>query len=363
MDSIFVTGFPGFLGSRLLPRLLKRAADARAVCLVQPKFATLAKERADILEGEDVSLAGRIELVEGDLTAEGLGLADQRGLAADVTEIWHLGAVYDLSVPRELGMRVNVDGTRNVLRFAQDCARLRRHHYVSTCYVSGRFCGPFRETDLDCGQSFNNFYEETKFLAEVEVAQAREGGMPTSVYRPSVVVGDSHTGETQKFDGPYFMLRWIARQPRRLALVPLVGDPTMVRFNMVPSDFVIDAIEYLSGLEDSVGRTYQLADPHPLTVDELIDEMCRAVDRRGLRVHMPRRLTIWALDNIDPLERFVGIPASAVPYFVHPAHYDTANVDHDLAGSGIACPPAAQYLPVLVDYMQEHIDADLGVMV
>lgn len=361
--TVLFTGFPGFLGSRLLPRVLRRAPEARAACLVQPKFESLAKERVAALEAADPGLGGRIDLVAGDLTEAGLGLADGARLAAEVTEVWHLAAVYDLSVPRAVGMRVNVEGTRNLLRFAEGCPGLRRHHYVSTCYVSGRHCGPFHESDLDVGQAFNNFYEETKFLAEVEVAEARDGGMPTSVYRPAIVVGDSRTGDTQKFDGPYFLLQWLLRQPRGLALVPLVGDPTMVRFNMVPSDFVVDAIEHLSGLEASAGRTYQLADPRPLTVDELLTEMCRATGRRGLRVPLPRRLTTWALANVEPLARWVGIPADAVEYFVHPTHYDTAQTDADLAGSGVACPPVPDYLPNLVRFMVEHREANVGVMV
>jgi thioester reductase-like protein len=362
MDTILVTGFPGFLGSRLLPRIVRRAAGTRATCLVQPRFAAIASARLEAMVAADPSLDGRVELAIGDITRLGLGLDDAAALASTTTEIWHLAAVYDLSVARDLALRVNVEGTRNVLRFAEDCPALRRHHYVSTCYVSGRHCGPFRESDLDVGQSFNNFYEETKFLAEAEVAASRSGGMPTSVYRPAIVVGDSVTGETQKFDGPYFLLQWLLRQPR-WALAPVVGDPTMSRFNMVPSDFVIDAIEHLSGLDVSAGRTYQLADPRPLTVDQLLEEMCRATARRGVRVRLPRRATEWALGNIGPLERFVGIPADAVRYFVHPTHYDTTNTERDLAGSGIACPPVADYLPTLVGFMQDHRDADLGVMV
>jgi thioester reductase-like protein len=361
--TVLVTGFPGFLGSRLLPRILRRSPGVRAACLVQARFEALAKDRVAALEAAEPSLAGRIDLVGGDITAAGLGLADAPALAARVSEVWHLAAVYDLGVSPDVGRRVNVEGTRNVLRYAESCPGLRRHHYVSTCYVSGRYCGPFHETDLDVGQPFNNHYEETKFLAEVEVAEARDGGMPTSVYRPAIVVGDSRTGDTQKFDGPYFLLQWLLRQPERLALVPLVGDPTMVRFNMVPSDFVIDAIDHLSSLESSAGRTYQLADPRPLTVDGLLTEMCRATGRRGVRVPLPRKLTSWSLRHIGPLEHYVGIPADAVDYFVHPTHYDTARTDADLAGTGVACPPVADYLPTLVRFMVEHRDAHVGVMI
>ena len=357
-----MTGFPGFLGSRLVPRLLDRHPDRRIVCLVQPKFAAAARSRAEELTASMPSGAGRLELVEGDLTVAGLGLADAGALADDVVEIWHLAAVYDLSVPRDLGMRVNVDGTRHVLEFAQGCRSLERHHYVSTCYVSGRWCGPFRETDLDVGQTFNNFYEETKFLAEREVADARRGGMPSTVYRPSIVVGDSRTGETQKFDGPYVILQWLMRQ-RRLALVPYVGDPTMVRFNVVPSDFVLDAITHLSALDDSDGMTYQLADPSPLTVDQVLTAMCEALDLRGIRVHLPHRLAEWALRTIDPLERWLGIPAASIEYFRHPTHYDTTMASSHLAGSGIACPRFPDYLPALIGFLRAHGDADLGVMV
>src|SRR5207247_6389267 len=136
-------------------------------------------------------------------------------------------AIYDLSVSRDAGMRVNVDGTRHVLDFAERCPSLQRFHYVSTCYVSGRHHGVFGEDDLDVGQRFNNFYEETKFLAEVEVR--RRSGLPVTIYRPSVVVGDSRTGETQKFDGPYFVIQWILRQPR-VAFLPVVGRPSRYRF-------------------------------------------------------------------------------------------------------------------------------------
>src|SRR4051794_33689505 len=122
MGTIFFTGFPGFLGVELLPRVLRRSPGATATCLVQPKFASLARRREAEIVAADPSLAGRIVLVEGDITVAGLGLDDPAALAAGTSEVWHLAAVYDLSVPRDVGVRINVDGTRHVLDFTERAA-------------------------------------------------------------------------------------------------------------------------------------------------------------------------------------------------------------------------------------------------
>jgi len=363
MGTIFFTGFPGFLGVELLPRVLEREPDATAVCLVQGKFARLAQQRADELVAAEPALGGRIRLVEGDITVPGLGLADPAAVARDLTELWHLAAVYDLSVSRPVGMRINVDGTRHVLDFAEQATDLRRFQYVSTCYVSGRYAGPFAEDDLDVGQSFNNYYEETKFLAELDVRARAAGGLPTSIYRPSVVVGDATTGETQKYDGPYYALQWLLRQPRALAFLPVTGDPAAFRFNLVPRDFVVDAIAALGGHEGATGRTYALADPHPLTVDELYTAMAAATGRRVVRIPLTRRLATWAIERVPGVYPLMRIPASAVDYLTHPTHYLTTNASADLAGFGITCPPLRSYLPVLVDFMRSHPDVSAAAMI
>ncbi|HET9012145.1 MAG TPA: SDR family oxidoreductase, partial [Gemmatimonadaceae bacterium] len=238
MDTVLFTGFPGFLGSELLPRVLTRMRDAAAVCLVQPKYAPLARTRLDELVARSPDLAGRVRIVEGDIVLPDLGLGAATELASSVVEIFHLAAVYDLSVGRALAMRVNVDGTTHMLAFAARCPRLRRFQYVSTCYVSGRFPGTFTEDMLEEGQTFNNFYEETKYLAEVEVRRAMREGLPATIYRPAVVVGDSTTGTTQKYDGPYFAMQWLLRQPK-VALMPVVGNARATRFNVVPRNFVV----------------------------------------------------------------------------------------------------------------------------
>ena len=232
MDAVLLTGFPGFLGSELLSRVLARAPCAEVVCLVQPSYVPLARARLARV-AQHPELVGRAGIVEGDIVQPDLGLGAADKLMARVVEIFHLAAIYDLSVKREPAMRVNVEGTRHMLDFAARCPKLRRFQYVSTCYVSGRFSGTFTEDMLEEGQAFNNFYEETKNLAEVEVQRAMRGGLPATIYRPAVVVGDSTTGATQKYDGPYFAIQWLLRQPK-LALMPVVGDTRRTRFNVVP---------------------------------------------------------------------------------------------------------------------------------
>ena len=361
MGTIFFTGFPGFLGVELLPRVLRRSPGDTATCLVQPKFAGLAQRKADELVAADPTLAGRIQLVEGDITAPGLGLVDGDTLAASTTELWHLAAVYDLSVAREVGMKINVDGTRNVLDFAEKATGLGRFQYVSTCYVSGRYAGAYGEQDLDKGQSFNNFYEETKFLAEADVQERRKGGLPTTIYRPAVVVGDSATGATQKYDGPYFALQWLLRQGKT-AVLPVAGDPTATRFNIVPRDFVVDAISYLSGEGRSKDKVYQLADPNPLTVDELYTEMGRATGQRIIRIPLTRRLAKGSIEKVPGVYKVMRIPSDAVDYLTHPTHYLTDN-QRDLQGSGISCPSVPSYLPTLVEFMRKNPDISAKAMI
>ena len=364
MPVVFVTGFPGFLGSALLPRILRRDPELEAVCLVQSRYREQAETRAAEIAAENPEVEGRIRLVEGDITKPDLDLGDAaEPLLSDVVEAWHLAAVYDLSVPRDLAMSVNVEGTRNVVDFCRRADGLRRLHYVSTCYVSGRWPGIFRETDLQLGQSFNNFYEETKHLAEVVVREAMDDGLPATIYRPSVVVGDSTTGATQKYDGPYFLIRWLLKQPGKVAVMPTLGFAHAFRFNTVPRDFVLDGVEALSGREETVGGCYALADPDPLTIEELVQTVGRAVGKRLVRVRLPSSLAQWATENVPGVLRLTGIPSSTMDYFTHPTHYDTSLTTEALAPTGVSCPPFPSYVDNLVRFVQEHPEYDSSAMV
>ena len=352
--AVLFTGFPGFLASELLPRVLTRMPAHDAVCVVQPRFVELARRRAMEVETAFPAVAHRIRLVEGDITRAGLGVDLDAAARGAITELYHLAAVYDLSVGRERALRVNVDGTRHVLDVAAGCGALERLHHVSTCYVSGRHPGVFREDDLHGAGAFNNEYERSKHLAEVEVRARMAAGLPATIYRPAIVVGDSRTGATQKFDGPYFVIRWMLRQPAWGAIVPVVGDPRATVLNVVPRDFVVDAIAHLAAHPASPGRTYQLADPAPLTVDALLEGIARATGQRVLRLPLPAGVAKGLIDRVPGVDRLLRIPSSAVDYFTHPTRYDTAHTTADLAGSGIACPRFGDYVRPLVRFARAN---------
>lgn len=362
MSVVLVTGFPGFLGSALLPRLLARRTHARALALVQPRHLDTARWRLARIEDEHPHTRGRIELAEGDITVPGLGLASvPHDELEAVTEVWHLAAVYDLAVPAEQARRVNVDGTANVLDFCRFRPHLERLQYVSTCFVSGRHDGVFGEDDLELGQRFRNHYEATKYDAEVLVRKAMADGLPATIYRPGVVVGDSTTGETQKYDGPYFVATFLRRQ-LPVAVVPLVASPDAVRFSLVPRDFVVDAMDALSVAPVSIGRTYALTDPEPPTIRELVDTFARALHRRVAWVPLPLRLTQTVIDRVPGMERLLGLPAEAVEYLASPTRYDTTHTTTDLAGTGVSCPPFSSYADRLLRYMAAHPEVDAKAM-
>ena len=364
MTTVFFTGFPGFLGSELLPRALARqSANVTATCLVQPKFLAMAQARARELERATPALAGRIRLVEGDITRTDLGLGEAKELKEETIEIFHLAAVYDLAVKYGLAMKVNLEGTRHLLGFARACPHLARLQYVSTCYVSGKYPGAFTENDLEKGQAFNNHYEETKYLAEIEVQRRMKEGLPVTIYRPSVVVGDSAGGATQKYDGPYVVMQWLLRQPDFGAVLPMVGDPSRTRVNVVPRDFVMDAIAHLSGQEKSLGKVYQLCDPEPPTVAQMVEVLGRATGKRLVKVPLPARLARGALARVPGLFRLMKISPEALDYFTHPTYYTCNNTLADLQGTGIRCPSFSEYAPRLVAFMRRHPEIGSAAMV
>jgi thioester reductase-like protein len=363
VETLLMTGFPGFLGSALLPRLLDRRPDARAVCLVQPQHVGTARRRIDELGDTHAHTRDRIDLVVGDITRRGLGLgAHDRDRLGETTEVFHLAAVYDLAVGLEIAQAVNVDGTARILDLCGSLPALRRLQYVSTCYVSGRYDGVFTEDMLEEGQDFLNHYESTKYEAEVLVRTAVADGLPTTVYRPGIVVGDSATGATQKYDGPYFVATFLRRQ-LPYAVLPKLGDPDSVVVTLVPRDYVVEAIDVLSALEVSEGATYALADPTPPTVRQVADAFSARLGKRVTWAPLPHGWTRTALARVPGLERLAGIPAESLDYFVTPTRYSTTYAQRDLAGTGVTCPAFGDYATTLVDFMLAHPEIGSAAMV
>jgi nucleoside-diphosphate-sugar epimerase len=187
-------------------------------------------------------------------------------------------------------------------------------------------------------------------------------GLPATIYRPAVVTGDSSTGETQKYDGPYYVLRWLLKQPT-MAVLPVPGDPERTRVNLVPRDFVIDAIDALSTSPAAAGRCYHLADPDPPTIEETIRLMGEATGRIIVRVPLPATVAKAAIDHVPGVYRLLEIPSSMIDYYLHPTFYDTSQATADLGALGIRCPRLADYLPRLVAFMRAHPEIESGAMV
>jgi thioester reductase-like protein len=341
-----VTGFPGFIGRRLVARLLERRAGGRVVALVEPRMVERARELAP--EG--------VEVLAADISRRRLGLVqeDWERLRAKARTVFHLAAIYDLSVPLEVAQRVNVDGTGNVLELCAGCERLERLDYVSTAYVAGLRRGVVYEHELALGQGFKNHYESTKFQAELWVRQAMDS-VPTTIYRPAIVVGDSRTGETQKFDGPYFMLRVVSLCQRRGSPIPQFGR-SGAPFNVVPVDFVVDAMVAASGEAAAVGQTLHLVDPEPVTAAELLSILGREYAGREPSYRLPAPLVQASLRLPAVRRRFGGAPPQSITYLNHPVRFDTRRAGDVLATAGLRVPRFEEYAPAMVRFFREHED-------
>ena len=349
-ETIFLTGFPGFIAGRLVERLAREGA--RFQLLVQPALAGRAREEIARLSETTGAPVEHFRVFEGDITREDLGLsaADIEEAEAEATVLFHLAAVYDLAVAREVGVRVNVGGTRNVNRFALRLPKLKRYHYVSTCYVAGRRTGLILETELRHDAGFRNFYEETKHLAELEV-EALKSELPVTIHRPSVVCGDSRTGETAKYDGVYYLVNYLRMWPGALSLAN-IGNAD-VRLNVVPVDFVVEAMAALASDDASAGATVQLADPEPLTSEELFDLISRNLAGRESLLTLPAPV-VQATLNLPLNEKVTGLPRVGVPYFFLKQTYDTARATALLAPRGLRCPRFPDYVTALLDFVERN---------
>lgn len=345
-ETILVTGFPGFIASRLVRRLAQDGG--KFLLLVQPAF--MKQAGADL---EEIARATQrslddFRILEGDISRNNLGLSlgDWETARGNSTIIFHLAALYDLAIAREPAMLVNVIGTRNVNLFAASVTSLRHYHYVSTCYVAGKRRGRILETELEHNAGFRNYYEETKYLAEMEVAVLKSG-LPITIHRPSVVCGDSVTGQTTKFDGVYYLIRYLLKAPRLFSILN-IGNRE-VKLNLVPVDFVVESLSTLARDKRALGKTLHLADPDPVSTRELFDVIALEVAGHRSRLTLPAAVVEFGLMS-PPSPALTGLPHSAVPYFFIEQTYDTEQASELLNFVGISCPRFDSYVHNIVAY-------------
>ena len=349
-ETIFLTGFPGFIAARLVERLAK--PDTRFLLLAEKNAIEKADELIkEIARNTNIS-ADNFKLIEGDIRFEKLGMsaADYQDTFENSTDVYHLAAIYDLGVRKKIAHQVNVEGTRNVNELVKILPNLRRYNYISTCYVAGKRTGEIYETELEHDAGFRNFYEETKYLAEMEVEKLKKN-YPVTIFRPSVVVGDSETGETAKYDGIYSLINYLRIAPNLLRFVN-VGN-SAVKLNLVPVDFVVEGIAALAKDKNAVGKTIALADPNPLTTEQLFDEIAKALTNKQSVIKPPAQLVEKSL--MLPFSPAIsGLPFPSVPYFFVPQTYDTSVGRKLLSAHNIECPAFPSYVENLLKFVEEH---------
>ncbi|MEU8640232.1 SDR family oxidoreductase [Amycolatopsis sp. NPDC048633] len=367
MTTYFVTGATGFIGQRLVARLLRRPETSAVYALVRET----SRERLAKL-AQDWPGAAKLHPVVGDLAEPRLGV-DPAGLPR-LDHVVHLGAIYDLTAGEDANRRANVEGTRHLLAFAL-AAEAGLVHHVSSIAVAGDHAGRFTEADFDLGQHFGSPYHATKFQAEKLV---REQSLPFRVYRPSAVVGDSRTGEMDKVDGPYYFLPAISRLAALPARLPLAA-PDLGATNLVPVDYVVDAMEHLMHRDAPSGATYHLAAARPQSLNSVYNAFARAAGGPTIRAVLPARpsrvvrrvgtrLAHAAASGVDRVPggraaraavlAELGIPLEVLPHLSTDVVFDTARTTTALFGSGVELPELRDYAAPLLRYWQTHLDPD-----
>jgi thioester reductase-like protein len=349
-ETVFITGFPGFIAGRLVERLAREGG--RFLLLVQSHLVVRGRAELERIAHRTGMPFSNFRILEGDITQPSLGMSqgDLAVASSQATVIFHLAAIYDLAVVRDIAIQVNVAGTRNLNQFAQSLPNLRHYHYVSTCYVAGKRKGRILETELEHAAGFRNYYEESKYLAEVEV-DALKSTLPITIHRPAVVCGDSKTGETAKYDGIYYLIHYLRKWPGVLKLFN-IGNRE-VTLNLVPVDFVVDGIAALARDPRAIGKTIQLADPSPLTTYELFNTIARRLKGSGSRITVPAAVVQFSL-MLPPSPRITDLPHHAVPYFFLTQTYDTSQASALLEPQDLRCPPFSGYADTIVDYAVSH---------
>ncbi len=369
----FVTGATGFIGQRLVQRLLENRQGDVYVLVRQSSAGRLEEliGHWSVLTG--ASAAERVQPVIGDLRRPLLGVEKEQvaELRGKVEHFFHLAAVYDMTAPAQRNTAVNVGGTTHAVELARALDAKRLHH-VSSIAVAGTYKGVFTEDMFDEGQRLPSPYHRTKYESERIVRE--QPYVPWRVYRPGIVVGDSQTGEMDKIDGPYYFFKAIQRMRQLLPeWVPLVGLD-LGYTNVVPVDWVAGALEHIAHEPNLDGRAFHLTDPRPQRVDDLINELATAAHAPHFALSIDKRLTDplpkWPLKlalALPPLRqartlalRDLGIPAEVLAHMELVPRFDTREAARALAGSPLEQPPPLQdYVARLWDYWEREMDNQL----
>lgn len=345
MTVALVTGFPtSFLATRVVRRLLDDP-ETELRLVVQESALGRARE----LLGE-MQAGERARILVGDAASLDLGLsgAEVMALAREVDLIHHCVAATYLGVDPKTAERINIGTAREALELAELAENLERLVFWSTAMVAGKRRGQVLEDELEPSGPFRNEVERTRMCAERMVREVLDS-VPTTILRPSLIVGDSQTGEIERLDGPYLLVLLMLNAPADLR-VPLAGRGS-VPLNLVPIDYVVDAGLHIAAQEASVGRTFHLVDPAPPTTREVFETIASILGKAPPRGEVPTRLAT-ALMRTPGLERFANVPRTFLEQLATEVSYDDRNARALLEGSGIMCPKFEDYAETLVHYVE-----------
>ena len=358
----FVTGATGFVGRHLVAELLKREGTINVLV----REGSGGKVDALI---EDLGASGRIKPISGDMSKPGLGVDD---FDEKLDHLFHLAAIYDVAADADAMTKANVDGTRHVVEFANS-HEVGRFHHTSSIAVAGSYEGVFQEDMFDEDQKLPHAYHSSKYDSEKLVR--REAQPQTLIFRPGIVVGHSQTGAMDKIDGPYYFFGLLKRLRHALpAWFPLAG-PEGGQTNIVPVDFVAQAMDHIAHLPDDElpGDTFHLVNPEAQTVGETLNEFAKAAHAPQLAMRVDPHVTnavpkqvragLKALPTVKRIRettlRDLGIPPDAMENRDFHCTFDARDTLRALQGTGIAAPPLSSYAGVLWDYWERNLDPAL----
>ncbi len=364
----FVTGATGFIGRFLVSNLLKRKGTIHV--LVRKG----SEKKLDAVAERMGWDRKRIVPVTGDLAKPKLGLsaAQVKALSGKVKHFFHLAAIYDMSADAESQQVANIEGTRHAVQLAE-AIKAGCFHHTSSIAAAGLYPGVFREDMFDEAEGLKDPYLRTKHESEGVVR--RECRVPFRIYRPSMVIGHSKTGEMDKIDGPYYLFTLIKKMRQALPQwVPTLGVEGG-RINVVPVDFVADAMDHLAHKRGLDGQCFHLVDPNPMRFGELMNTFARAAHAPEMTMRLDARMLAvvpsavrGAVLNLPPVKRFTNtllrdlkIPPATLAFITYPTRFDTRNIERALKGSKIAVPDLESYAWRIWDYWERQLDPDLFV--